>query len=260
MPNHRKASSAPLVRRRTTRFPSLPLPAAVRKELMLLRRVSSTRTSIVLVCGIAALTAVTQSPLLLIAIIIPWLALSINLLGPDLPLGGITRYVLMTVSLRCVLIWRHVAILSLTVVTAAFTLFILIVLGQLLGIRLHTPAAFLPHLGAALLYAVSTYALFIIPGEYFSVRYPQPITRRRSRFGVGNAGRASTSVRVLGAWSLAVICMCIVLAGSQSVVARIPWPRVWRGSTDTLMFISAALVQASIYAGYRIMRGHRESA
>lgn len=208
------------------------LPATVAKELAAIWRVRAfwMNHAWVLICSAPAFSAGT--PQLLVAAFLLWMIAAYNLLGPDVPVGGLTRYSLLPRSLARALILRHAAILCSVAMIAIVSLAFVAVVG---AVR-KTPDA--PGYAAHLtwfLYGASLLLLVTVTGDWTSQRVPHAIGRTalvqsvssssmpalEFAFLVALAGTFTLSVLLVLMWSVVFDRLSVGADGVVSLAALV---------------------------------------
>jgi hypothetical protein len=165
----RQRATKPLLR-------AIPGGVKVRKEVALLTRTYFARALHAVafaICGFSALTGLwSLLPLSALA----WITLSHNHFGPDVPLGGRSRYQLTPISLYEVLRARRSALFMLggMVLTA----------GAVAGALIHRESDVLLW-GASAVFGMSILGATMITGDRMSLRWPKPIGLRDVLIGGG---------------------------------------------------------------------------
>ena len=188
-------------------------PASFTKELALTLRVVLLRINYLWIPVVVGIAFYGGVPFLFAAMFGYWIGLSYNLLGPDVPRGGLVRYQLLPAPLSRTLAYRHGAIVLVSVALAIG----LILLAGAAGIwRLPAsgPATRLAY-PLWLLYGTSLFLLFVVTGDRISRRFPRRIAVRNlleegspaggwkegvaTLFAMG--ATAAIAALVLGVWS-----------------------------------------------------------
>lgn len=189
------------------RPPYGPWGARFGKELAFLRRVYFVRALHAVAVALTALPVVSGAWWLLPSAALPWITLTHNLLGPDEPLGGRTRYRIAPVVLSRVLRARHAALFLLAGA--------LLGAAALAGSLLH-PATAAAHWAAGAGLGVAVVAAATLTGDRFSIGYPRWAGLRDVLLGGGFLRRRAwlgVAATYLGAG--------LALAGSVAVVGRV---------------------------------------
>ncbi|CAN5302489.1 hypothetical protein BH20GEM2_BH20GEM2_12850 [soil metagenome] len=185
-------------------------------------------------------------PWLLIAAPLVWTMHSYNLLGVDLPLGGLTRYRLLPRPLGRTLALRHGAMLLLTTVSVLLAAAVVLAFD---GLRILTRGAEALLYPVAYLYGTSLFLLFTPVGDRLSFRFPCWLDLRWRR----RLGRPVSSVTWLLA-TLAVTGAAGVIFAAASVSAAGIFTANPARITTVLIFASCthiALYAAGIRSWYR---------
>lgn len=206
------------------------LPATVAKELAAIWRVRAFWMNHVwvLVCSAPAFSAGT--PQLLVAAFLLWMIAAYNLLGPDVPMGGLTRYSLLPRSLARALVLRHAAILCSVVMVAMVSLAFVAVVGAVR--KPHDALGYAAHF-AWFLYGASLLLLVTVTGDWISQRVPHAIGRTALVQSVSSssmptlefawlvalAGIFTLSILLVLAWSVVLDRLSVGADGGVSLSA-----------------------------------------
>lgn len=214
-------------------------PASLAKELAMVLRVVLMRINFVWIIAVTAITFYAGAPFLLAAAFGLWIGFVYNLLGPDVPGGGLTRYHLLPAPLSRVFAYRHLAIILVSLGCALGTALVAGVLGwwKLPVAGAATPIAY----PAWLLYGASLVLLFAVTGDYISEHFPRRIAVRNlleENDPPGGWGQGVLTLFALGATGLVAGA---VLAGW----AAAPLPL----SDNSAMRVFAALPLAALTHG-----------
>jgi hypothetical protein len=212
----------------------IPLRPALVKELALVLRVVVLRVSYLWIPLVTAGALYGGAPFLLAGLFLWWIIAAYNLLGPDVPRGGLVRYQLLPGSVAGVLRARHTAIVLVSVALVSVAVLLVGVAGvwRLPRIGPASPLAY-PLWG---MYSVSVFLLLTVTSDRISLRFPRTISMR----GVieQHTATGSFTETVLGLLSLVgTAAMATAILGG------------WIAISGLLMgLLLAALTHAGIYA------------
>jgi hypothetical protein len=193
-------------------------PGSFGKELAVTLRILTFWPCHVWVLVAGFLAATSGTPSVLAASFFLWSAAAYNLLGPDVPMGGLARYSLLPGRIDTVLRRRHAAV----VVTALGVTLV----GLCTAAALHGRLPGETYLVAAgylgwLLYAASTFLLSTVTGDWFSMRQPRGISVRSLMQRASGAGTASMGltlfVAYFGTYVLSGIIALLWLAAARRI-------------------------------------------
>jgi hypothetical protein len=212
----------------------IPLRPALVKELAVVLRVVVLRVNYLWIPLVAAGALYGGAPFLLAGSFLWWIMASYNLLGPDVPRGGLVRYQLLPGSLAGVFRARHTAIVLVSVGLASVAVLLVGVAGlwKLPRTGPASPLAY-PVWG---FYGASLFLLFTVTSDRISLRYPRTLSMR----GVIEERMATVTFTetVLGLLSL-------VGTATVAVAILAGWIASFGLLTGVLL---AALTHAGIYA------------
>lgn len=214
-------------------------PASLTKELAMVLRVVLMRINYLWIIAVTGITLYAGAPFLLAAAFGLWIGLAYNLLGPDVPEGGLTRYHLLPTPLSRIFAFRHLAIMLVSLGCAVGTALVAGGLGwwKLPVAGAATPLAY----PAWLLYGASLFLLFAVTGDYISEKFPKRIAVRNlleENDPPGGWGQGVITLFALGATGL--------LAGAV-LVGWAAVPLVTSG--NSAMRVLAALPLAALTHG-----------
>ncbi|MDB4951593.1 MAG: hypothetical protein JWM27_4242 [Gemmatimonadetes bacterium] len=216
-------------------------PAAFARELAATLRIPLfwANHAFLLLCGAAAASS-GNAPLVIAGFLL-WIGAAYNLLGTDVPMGGMTRHALLPGSIHRALRMRHAAVLAgaVAIVGAAFVL---------AAVLRSSPPAGGWRPGALLLwtaYGASVFLLFTVAGDRFSLRQPRALYPGRLVGEMGGAGSAGAGMLLLASY---IACMAaaaaVLLAWRLVLSAASPhadaWPSVLLASLTHLLLYAAA--------------------
>lgn len=190
----------------------IPLRPALIKELALVLRVVVLRVSYLWIPLVTAGALYSGAPVLLAGLFLWWIMAAYNLLGPDVPRGGLVRYQLLPRSLASIFRARHAAIVLVSISLASLAVLLVAAAGVWRMPR-SGPESLLayPLWG---MYGVSLFLLFTVTSDRISLRYPRTISMRgvmeertatvtftETVLGLLSlAGTATIAVAILGGW------------------------------------------------------------
>jgi hypothetical protein len=227
------------------------LPVRLRTPLLLLVRMRSVRREMMLSTGVALLAFSVGLPWLLFALPAVWFGFLVNALGPDVPLGGLTRFRLVGHDARRALLWRHAAVLIVVTTCVAVAGVVAAWIGIALPLsggagRSRYLATFLFSAAIVLLTAVATTGV--------ALRYPLPRARNASAFERQPTGPAALMLWVLLAMGMVVGGAVGVFAVSGVLAALLARSVPLAATPDGTLVIAATVTVALCAVVQRLSR------
>jgi hypothetical protein len=244
----RKLVEGPEVRREARSWTArllawLPVRPALAKELAMVLRVVVLRISYLWIPLVTAAALYGGAPFLLAGLFLWWIGAAYNLLGPDVPRGGLVRYQLLPRSLASVFRARHAAIVLVSVILVGVAVLLVGIGGVWRPPRTGPPSPLAYPLWG--MYGMSLFLLFTVTSDRISLRYPRTISMR----GVIEEGTATVTFAE-------TVLRFLSLAGTAATAAAIL--AGWVASSGLLTgVLLAALTHAGIYALHLRTHLHR---
>ncbi len=221
----------------------IPLRPALVKELAVVLRVVVLRVNYLWIPLVTAAALYGGAPFLLAGLFLWWIGAAYNLLGPDVPRGGLVRYQLLPRSLASVFRARHAAIVMVSVILVGVAVLLVGIGGVWRPPRTGPPSPLAYPLGG--MYGISLFLLFTVTSDRISLRSPRTISMR----GVIEEGTATVTFAE-------TVLRFLSLAGTAATAAAIL--AGWVASSGLLTgVLLAALTHAGIYALHLRTHLHR---
>ena len=221
----------------------IPLRPALVKELAVVLRVVVLRVNYLWIPLVTAAALYGGAPFLLAGLFLWWIGAAYNLLGPDVPRGGLVRYQLLPRSLASVFRARHAAIVLVSVILVGVAVLLVGIGGVWRPPRTGPPSPLAYPLWG--MYGMSLFLLFTVTSDRFSLRYPRTISMR----GVIEEATATVTFAE-------TVLRFLSLAGTAATAAAIL--AGWVASSGLLTgVLLAALTHAGIYALHLRTHLHR---
>lgn len=257
---HFARTPPPVRRHRTWRRPIAAIgrwfaphaPASLAKEVAALVRIPVLRLDFVLIAVLAAVAANSGTTPLLAGCFGLWFAFAFNLLGPDVPAGGLERLRLLPQPMVGALARRHAAVVLCSALVAG-------AVALLVGAVRAEPAEYVPTVLAGtawFAYGASLFLLFTLIGDRMSLRNPRPF---RVHFVLEErtaAGSVDEGMVFLGAVALVVglgaVTLLLVAAVLDVAIPVLPGGAQLPGAAAV-----AALLHTGVYLVHLRMRLRR---
>jgi hypothetical protein len=221
----------------------IPLRPALVKELAVVLRVVVLRVNYLWIPLVTAAALYGGAPFLLAGLFLWWIGAAYNLLGPDVPRGGLVRYQLLPRSLASVFRARHAAIVLVSVILVGVAVLLVGIGGVWRPPRTGPPSPLAYPLWG--MYGMTLFLLFTVTSDRISLRSPRTISMR----GVIEEGTATVTFAE-------TVLRFLSLAGTAATAAAIL--AGWVASSGLLTgVLLAALTHAGIYALHLRTHLHR---
>jgi hypothetical protein len=186
-----------------------------------------------------------KNPALLSAAFFLWMSAAYNILGLDVPMGGLIRYELVPRPLSRTLAFRHAAILATGTLTALAALLVVAALGGLSGPRAAdaSPLAYVIWFA----YGASTFLLVTTTGDWISAREPRAIGLRRIPRNGRGAGKAGSLLLLFIALGLTLAASAVLVMAWSAALSALEIGAAISG-TPLLAISLATLTQFGLYA------------
>lgn len=215
-------------------------PASLTKEIAALVRIPVLRLDFFLIAVLAGVAGVAGTTQLLAGCFGLWFAFAYNLLGPDVPAGGLERLRLLRRSVAGTMAWRHAAVVLCSALVAGTTALLVT------GIRGRWGEETLMDVvaGAAwFAYGASLFLLVTLVGDRMSLRNPRAFRVHfvlEERTAAGGAGEGIvfllTLILVLGVGAAVLLLIAALL------------PEIVGTARLTIAAALAALLHTAVYA------------
>lgn len=217
-------------------------PASLAKELSLTFRFALLWHNhlFFLVCSLVAVSSGT-APLVAVGFLF-WIAFAFDLLGPDVPSGGLLRYRLLPLPIWRSIVRRHAAVLITTLIWLLTAMLVVAALGGW-----NRSAGEVLSLTLWYLYGASLFLLFTAAGDRLSMRHPHPMAMR----AIIAPGAGTSSMGGIAAGFALFACTAavaaVLLAGSMAAADRLPGSGAAEAGAGLAVALTT-MMQVGIYA------------